>query len=98
MKFAEFEKLLHGPDMVRIIRDKKNIFAGYYGVMQYMDEEKMAAIKNAEIAGFRAVPEIRHRQWKERGLDAPLLPKQLPQYIFADLMMTLYYTIYLKGD
>lgn len=98
MKFAEFEKLLHGPDMVRIIQDKKDIFAGYYGVMQYIDAEKIAAIRGTEMIDFRAVPEIRHRQWKEKGLDAPMLTEQLPQYAFSDLMMTIYYTIYLKGD
>lgn len=98
MKFAEFEKLLHGPDMVRIIRDKKDIFVGYYGVMQYIDAEKIAAIRETEVIDFRAVPEIRHRQWKEKGLDAPMFPEQLPQYAFSDLMMTIYYKIYLKGD
>ena len=98
MKFAEFEKLLHGPDMVRIIRGKKDIFVGYYGVMQYIDAEKIAAIRGTEVIDFRAVPEIRHRQWKEKGLDAPMFPEQLPQYAFSDLMMTIYYTIYLKGD
>lgn len=98
MKFAEFEKLLHGPDMVRIIRGKKDIFVGYYGVMQYIDAEKIEAIRGTEMIDFRAVPEIRHRKWKEKGLDAPMLPEQLPQYAFSDLMMTIYYTIYLKGD
>lgn len=98
MIFTEFEKLLHGPDMLRIMRGKEEVYKGYFGVMQYEEESRKNAIKNAEVVGFRAIPEIRHRRWREMGLDAPLLPEQLPQYCFCDLMMTLYYTIYLKGE
>lgn len=98
MKFTEFAPLLHGPDMLRIIRGKKEIYKGYFGTMEHGEAEQLKEVENAEVIDFRAVPEIRHRQWKERGLDAPLLPEQLPQYKFQDLMMTLYYTIYLKGE
>lgn len=97
MTFAEFEKLLHGPDMLRIIREKKTIYAGYFGVMEHSGAPELNDIENAEVVGFRAIPEIRHKKWRELGLDAPMLPEQLPQYSFSDLMMTLYYTIYLKG-
>ena len=98
MIFAEFAPLLHGPDMLRIIQGDKEIYTGYFGTMQYDKSSKTKSIRDEEVIGFRAIPEIRHRQWKERGLDAPLLPEQLPQYSFSDLMMTLYYTIYLKGE
>lgn len=94
MTFAEFNRFLRGPDMLRIISGGKELYVGYFGTMQYMVKTK--EMDGMEVADFRAVPEIRHRQWKERGLDAPLLPEQLPQYCFSDLMMTLYYTIYLK--
>lgn len=96
MKFAEFEKLLRGSDMLRIIQGDKEIYTGYFGMMQYNKPGKGKPIRDEEMIGFRAIPEIRHRQWRARGLDAPLLPEQLPQYRFSDLMMTLYYTIYLK--
>lgn len=98
MKFVEFEKLLYGPDMLRIIQGEREVYTGYFGTMEHGGTERINAIKNAEIIGFRAVPEIRHKKWQERGLDAPLLPEKLPQYKFADLMMTLYYTVYLKGE
>lgn len=96
MKFAEFEKLLKGPDMMRIMQGKKELYKGYFGTMEHIGIDKVKDIKNAEVVGFRAIPEIRHRKWREFGLDAPLLPAQLPQYSFSDLMMKLYYTIYLK--
>lgn len=82
MTFAEFEKLLHGPDMLRIIQGDKEIYTGYFGTMQYDKSSKAKSIRDEEVIGFRAIPEIRHRQWRERGLDAPLLPEQLPQYSF----------------
>lgn len=98
MIFAEFEKLLYGPDMLRIIQGKKDVYKGYFGTMEHIGTEAIKIIESKEVVGFRAVPEIRHKKWKERGLDAPLMPQELPQYSFSDLMMTLYYTVYLKGE
>lgn len=91
-------EMLNGSDMLRIIKDGKEIYAGYLGLMRIDSLAEKETINNATVEQFRAVPEIRHRQWREKGLAAPLLPDELPQYKFSDLMMTLYYTIYIaKG-
>lgn len=50
---------------------------------------------DAEVKRFSATPEIRHKEWKKRGLMAPLQPWETPEYSFADLQMSLYNTIYL---
>lgn len=51
--------------------------------------------KGCEVKKFRAVPELRHKDWKKRGLASPLKPDETPDYYFADLQSTLYYTIHI---
>lgn len=42
---------------------------------------------------FRAVPEIRHKRWRELNLMQPLKPEETPDYSFRDLQMCIYHTI-----
>lgn len=42
---------------------------------------------------FRAIPEITHRKYKERGLIAPMKPEETPDYSFRDLQLCIYHTI-----
>lgn len=50
-------------------------------------------IMEAEMVSFRIDPEIRAKDWKTRGLMAPIEPEQAPDYKFSDLEMKLYYKI-----
>lgn len=87
-------KTLSPPDMLRIVNEDHDIYVGYMGMMQYHDRD-LSGVLRQEVKSFRCIPEIRHRQWKEKGLDAPMRPDVTPNYAFADLQMTLYYTIYI---
>lgn len=49
----------------------------------------------AEVKRFCPVPEIRHKEWKKRGLMPPMKPEETPEFSFSDLQMTLYNTIYI---
>jgi hypothetical protein len=73
------------------MKEKKDVYVGYLGLL----DVKEVGIEDAEVTKFKAVPEIRHKQWKERGLDAPLQQHEMPQYSFSDLMMTLYYEVHI---
>lgn len=42
---------------------------------------------------FRAIPEITHRKYKERGIIAPMKPEETPDYSFRDLQLCIYHTI-----
>ena len=86
IKLADFLKLLAGSDRLRIIKGDQTVFAGY---MYLLSEE----IKEETMKKFRAVPEIRHKEWKERGLIPPMEPDITPAYSFSDLEMKLYYDI-----
>lgn len=94
MTLEEFVKLLENFDRMRIVKDEKEIFVGWLALL-VMHNETYEEIRTDAVKKFRAVPEIRHKQWKERNLMRPLEPDETPEFLFSDLQMNLYYTIYL---
>ena len=92
MKVKEFLAVVPDPTMLRIMRGKEDLYAGYKGMVHY-EQGDAPGWMEATVKGFAAVPEIRHKQYREKGLMEPLLPEEMPQYSFNDLMMTLHYTI-----
>lgn len=93
MKLEELLKLLSNPDRLRIIKDDKDAYIGFTANLCH---NEAGITGKEEVERFAVVPEIRHKQWKEKDLMPPLEPEALTQYRFADLEMKLYYTIYLK--
>lgn len=55
----------------------------------------MEAVRIVREMRFCPVPEIRHKEWKKRGLMPPMKPEETPEFSFSDLQMTLYNTIYI---
>lgn len=94
MTLEEFVKLLENSDRMRIVKDEKEVFVGWLAML-VMHNEMYEEIRTDAVKKFRAVLEIRHRQWKERNLMKPLEPDETPEFLFSDLQMNLYYTIYL---
>lgn len=88
LKVADLLNVLRGPDRIRIIKENTVIHTGYLSLIP--EEFKGEAVKR-----FRTIPEIRHKQWKERGLMAPMEPDETPKYSFSDLEMKIYYDIYI---
>lgn len=91
----DFVKLLTNPDRVRILKDDKEIFVGYLYSLTTEEQHNYDSIRNCEVKKFRAVPEIRHKKWQEKGLMQPLMPEEMAEYRFSDLQMSLYYTIHI---
>ena len=94
MTLEDFVYLLENSDMLRLIKYEKVIFVGWLGML-VMHNEMFEEIRTDAVKKFRAIPEIRHKQWKERNLMKPLEPDKTPEFAFSDLQMNLYYTIYL---
>ena len=94
MILGEFVKLLENSDRLRVIKDEKEIFVGWLAML-VMHNEMYEEIRTDAVKKFRVIPEIRHKQWKERNLMKPLEPDETPEFAFSDLQMNLYYTIYL---
>ncbi len=93
MKLEELLKLLSNPYRLRIIKDDKDAYIGYLANLRH---NEAGITGQEEVEHFAVVPEIRHKQWKNKDLTPPLEPDVLAQYSFLDLEMKLYYTIYLK--
>ena len=94
MKLEEVLKLLLPPDRLRIIRGDKTIFIGYRANFKRTEEKGRTG--QEEVEKLRAIPELRSKFWKEKGLMPPCEPELLAQYSFSDLEMKLYYDIHLK--
>lgn len=95
MTVQDFIGVIENSDMLRIIKDGKDIFINYRASLSHENLEIFENVRYEEVKKFRAVPEIRHRKWKERNLMPPLTPDETPDYCFHDLRMKLYYTIYI---
>ena len=91
MTVKDVMTLLESPDRVRI-KDGEEIYNQYFENME-VDKDIVAQIGDAEVKRFRAIPEITHRKYKERGLIAPMKPEETPDYSFRDLQLCIYHTI-----
>ena len=92
MKLREFIGVFEQSERLRIVKDGKEIYTGYKALMEYAELE---AVMDAEVKRFCPVLEIRHKEWKKRGLMPPMKPEETPEFSFSDLQMTLYNTIYI---
>lgn len=86
------------------MKDKEQLYAGYLSILTMgstpnTDNSKRVelyeSVKDKEVKSFKAIPEMRHKEWEKKGLMPPIEPEKLPQYTFSDLRMDLYYTIYI---
>lgn len=93
MKLREFLTVFEQSDRLRIVKNEKDVYTGFLALMEHAGD--MEALMDAEVKRFRPTPEIRHKEWRKRGLMAPLQPQETPEYSFSDLQMNLYNTIYL---
>lgn len=97
MTVRDFLEVINNPDNLLIVRDaeceskQETIYKGYKALLAY--DPVADAVMDAQVKKFRAYPEIRHKEWKDRGLMPPMEPEKTPDFRFSDLQMTLYYKI-----
>lgn len=90
----DFLEKITNPDRIKIVKGEEVLFAGYKGALVHEGAADLSPdILEAEMVSFRIDPEIRAKDWKARGLMAPIEPEQAPDYKFSDLEMKLYYKI-----
>lgn len=94
MTLRQLLETLTNPDLLRIIKDGEDVFVGYLGILK-AEKELFDQYGGQQVQQFRAVPEIKHRRWRELNLMKPLRPEETPDFRFSDLQMKLYYTIYI---
>lgn len=94
MTVGQFLEKIESSCMIRIRKNGEDVLYGYLGSLRLDAKgEGLEKLINEEVQHFAALPEIRHRQWKDKGLMPPLCPEATPTYSFSDLQMTLYYII-----
>lgn len=94
MTVNDFLKMITNPDRIKIVKGEEVLFTGYKGALLYeRAADILPEILESKMESFRIEPEIRAKDWKERGLMAPMQPEQTPDYKFSDLEMKLYYKI-----
>ena len=97
MTVRDFLEIIHNSDNLLIVRDAESEAGqetrrcGYKALLTH--DPVADAILDAQVKRFRASPEIRHKEWKDRGLMQPMEPEKTPDFLFSDLQMTLYYKI-----
>lgn len=90
MTVKDIMTLLESPDRVRVIKDGEEIYNQYFANME-VDKDIVAQIGDAEVKRFRAIPEITHRKYKERGLIAPMKPEET-RTILSEICSCVYTT------
>lgn len=89
MTLADIVGVMSGPDRVRIMKGKAELYAGYLGNMVRTPEE---------VTRIKEKVDITHKRYKELGLTQPLHPEETPNYSFSDLQLTIYREIILKSE
>lgn len=76
-------------DRVQIIDEDYgiDIFTGYASLLP---EEKRQELADRKVRQYHYTLDIKHKEWKERGLMPPIQPDELPQYAFSDLQVSVY--------
>ena len=103
MTVKELTDVLSNIERVRITKGRGNkyergeadLYIGWLGELKANPKHISPETWKAEAKHFAAVPNIRHKKWRELGLMQPLEPGKYPQYSFNDLTMSTYYTIYI---
>lgn len=108
MRLSEQLKVLLPSDRIRIIRgdrgngdpgiepDSRILYCGYIGMLQHTGAETECLAQDPEVIHLCANVEIRHKEYKERGLLPPYEPDITRMYEFKDLTETLYYDVYIR--
>ncbi|MCM1217254.1 MAG: hypothetical protein NC548_22365 [Lachnospiraceae bacterium] len=96
IKVQDFIKIIEPADRLQIIKDGEVIYTNFLAMLDFTEgQQVLKQYGQSIIKKFRATPEIRHKEWKKRGLMKPLQPDETPDISFSDLQMTLYYTIHI---
>lgn len=108
MRLSEQLKVIATTDRIRIIQgkhgnrepefdpDAKILYCGFMGLLEYAENKTEFLARDPEIVRMTAHMEIRHKEYRERGLLTPYEPENTRMYEFKDLTVFLYYDIYIQ--
>lgn len=80
---------------LRLFEDGNEKFTGYTFLLTESSPELWERCKHAPVKKLDFYLDIRHKEWRERGLTAPIEPENLATYQYSDMMEELYYVIHI---
>lgn len=89
--------LLNGPDIVRIKQkdDDSTCYEGFYGILRDHKHWLITPYELRTVKEYHVAAEIRHKNWKELGLAAPMMPEEQAQYNFMDMQVNIIHEIWI---
>ena len=94
MKVKDFLAVIEPSDRVLLVNGEEEIYRGYVSLMRYHKFE-LDKYLDVDVPKIREKTEIWHKDWKERGLTAPLSPKRNAGLLIQRHEDQGYYEIYI---
>lgn len=91
MTAGELLSIIDNSQRLQVIENGEVLFCGWIGLLPHFEVEEH--IKASEVRKFSPYMDIKHKEWRNRGLMEPLEPAETPDYSFSDLQLTFYLTI-----
>ena len=97
MVLEDLLNLFTGPDIIRIRQkdDDSLCYEGYWGILRDHKHWLLTPYEMRTVKEYHVAAEIRHKEWKERGLMAPMMPEEQAQYSFSDMQVNLIHEIWI---
>lgn len=89
--------LLAGPDIIRIKQkdDDELVYEGFWGILRDHKHWMITPYVLRTVKEYHVAAEIRHKNWKELGLAAPMMPEEQAQYNFMDMQVNIIHEIWI---
>lgn len=97
-KLTQILELFENSDRIQVIQAGKQVCHGHkanicgaHGSRNHLGDYGLTG--HEIVHKIRPHSEYRRQDWQERGMAAPLMPEETPDYIFRDLQETFYFEI-----
>ena len=89
--------LLSGPDLIRIRQkdDSELCFEGYWGTLRDYKHWLITPYKLRTVHDYHVTLEVRRKDWREKGLAAPMMPEEQAQFNFSDMQVNIIHDIWI---
>ena len=99
MTVAEQLGVVAPSDMLHIVKDGKDVWVGYLDNLHphtgTADCNTYELIQHEEVKRIACILEARSKNWKDAHLMPPLCPDEMPDYLYKDIQVKVYYTIFI---
>lgn len=107
LRLSQLLEVINEGARIRIIRGRRGnrepqfepgnkiLFCNYKCMLSYSDDATAFLADDPQVKEIVFNQEIRHKEYRERGLFPPYEPELTREYEFKDLTVFLYYDVYI---